>query len=74
MAQQTAVEYLVESLLSIYTNEGLSYNQKAVDAKLVIDKAKAMEREQIINACEHFADYPFEKDDYEEYYNETYTK
>lgn len=74
MAQQTAVEWLIESLLSIYTNEGLSYNQKAVDAKLVIDKAKAMEREQIINACEHFADYPFENDDYEEYYNETYNK
>lgn len=74
MAQQTAVEWLIESLLSIYTNEGLSYNQKAVDAKLVIDKAKAMEKGQIVKACEHFAEYPFEINDYFQYYDETYKK
>jgi hypothetical protein len=38
------------------------------------DKAKAMEKEQILNACQHFADYPFDENDIQQYYNETYNK
>ncbi len=77
MAQVTAVEWLIESLLSIYTNEGLSYNQKAVDAKLVIDKAKAMEKEQIKTAffegtCDWRKPYLENMQKAEKYYNVTY--
>jgi hypothetical protein len=61
MTQQTAVEWFYQRIL-------------AEDIKVVFEQAKAMEKEQIINACEHFADYPFNEQDYQQYYNETYNK
>jgi hypothetical protein len=64
MAQQTAVEFL--SLRYHHRQGYLSQDD--------IAEAKAMEKEQIINACEHFADYPFNEQDYQQYYNETYNK
>jgi hypothetical protein len=63
MAQQTSVEWLVEQLL---------------DGKLLmpslIEQAKAMEKQQILNASRQFADYPFDENDIQQYYTETYNK
>jgi hypothetical protein len=61
MAQQTAVEWFYQRIL-------------AEDIKAVFEQAKAMEKEQILNACYQFSDYPFNKEDHLEYYNETYNK
>jgi hypothetical protein len=60
MKQQTAVDWLVKEF-------------SLEEFKATIEFAKAKEKEQIINACESHADYPFEHKDFEEYYNETYT-
>ena len=64
MEKQTAVEWLA---LRYHHRQGyLSQDD--------IAEAKAMEKEQILNACQHFADYPFDLDDVKQYYNETYNK
>jgi len=68
MAQQTAVEWLVHQL---------NTRQKPLDNSQIdelFEQAKAMEKEQIINACEQFSHYPFDIIDYYQYYNETYNK
>jgi len=62
MAQQTAVEWLIEKQLD--AGYGLPKEWR--------EQAKAMEKEQIINACESHADYPFDYKDFIDYYNETY--
>jgi|GEM_PF-4330307 len=49
-------------------NESLKKELQASD----FEQAKAMEKEQIINACESHANYPFEYKDFIDYYNETY--
>ena len=64
MAQQTAVEWL----------ELVYHSQQGYISKKDIEQAKAMEKEQILNACYHFSDYPFNKEDHLEYYKETYSK
>jgi len=63
MSNQTAIEWLVEQL-PLIQQEGL---------RDVIEQAKAMEKQQIINAVDGF---PISKRhlDGEEYYNETYGK
>jgi hypothetical protein len=64
----TAVEWLIHQL---------NTRQKPLDNSQIdelFEQAKAMEKEQIINACEHFADYPSNEQDYQQYYNETYNK
>jgi hypothetical protein len=61
MAQQTAVEWFYQRIL-------------AEDIKEVFEQAKEMEKEQILNACQQFADYPFDENDIQQYYNETYNK
>ena len=76
MAQQTAVEWLIDRLLdgSIRfeeTDMGFLIAMKNGDE---IEQAKVMEKEQILNACYQFSDYPFNKEDHLEYYNETYNK
>jgi hypothetical protein len=64
MAQQTAVEFLV-----------MRYHQwQGVLKDIDIEQAKAMEKQQIIDACNALADYPFTNEDSENYYNETYNK
>jgi hypothetical protein len=45
-----------------------------ISARELWQQAKAMEKEQILNACQHFADYPFDENDIQQYYNETYNK
>ena len=76
MAQQTAVDFLVSQIINKHRMAVLINNNNEVKLDIpkdLIDVAKAMEKEQIINACESHADYPFEHKDFEEYYNETYT-
>jgi hypothetical protein len=61
MKKQTAVEWFYQRIL-------------AEDIKPVFEQAKAMEKEQILNASRAFADYPFDENDIQQYYNETYNK
>lgn len=59
----TAVEWLEDKLNGVDT--GVSYHH----FKKIIEQAKEMEKEQIIDAFEHFA---FNLNDGEQYYNETF--
>lgn len=66
--KQTAVEWMINKL-----EDDLSLGMKQYDS--IIKQAKAMEKEQILNACHHGVDY--DKSPYknaEEYYKETYGK
>jgi hypothetical protein len=63
--QQTAVEWLVNNLPQRFKNIMLITGDK------IIEQAKQMEKEQIINAYEKGAE---ESWDAEKYYNETYNK
>jgi len=62
--EQTAVEWLVDKVIE-YQQKGLKIS-KNLD-KLVIEQAKEMEKQQIINAL---AEHP--NIDSEQYYNETF--
>jgi hypothetical protein len=67
MEKQTAVEFLIESVMSrgLYTTEMLEE----------FEQAKEMEKQQIINCYNqswHFRDKPYETA--EKYYNETFGK
>jgi hypothetical protein len=64
MAQQTAVEYLLEKLYTEYRFEF---------SGTIVDIAKAMEKEQIITA-RWVGDYSCDLIKAEQYYNETYNK
>jgi hypothetical protein len=71
MAQQTAVEWLLEQIKNKNGKEFTSYYTE------FIDQAKAMEKEQIKNSfndgyCK--GDEELSWDDIEKYYNETYNK
>ena len=70
MSKQTAVEWMVNGLL---VSNYISKDSKVMNA--FIKKAKALEKEQIINA---FIDGDFMSTgmdkDAEQYYNETYNK
>jgi hypothetical protein len=82
MAQQTAVEWLIEKIQS-YQIEIDMYNSINIDIpKYMIEQAKEMEKLQIINAfktgeynsVDYFnAEYPHQETS-ENYYNETYNK
>lgn len=65
MKEKTAVEWFFDNLKN--------HEIQAEHFELYI-QAKAINKEQILNACNYFADYPFTKEDSEEYYNETYNK
>ena len=62
MKRQTAVEWLVDELIL----EGFNV------PKVFYDKAKEMEKEQIIEAYYYDPNCDEIKDDGEQYYNETY--
>ena len=70
MAQKTAVEYLIDELIEMdeLTPLGLK----------VLEKAKQMEKDQIVNtylnACKALTPYGYYKNSAEQYYNETYGK
>jgi len=64
--KQTAVEWLEDNLLSEpWTEEHFKYNAECWD------KAKEMEKEQIVNAYND-CEWTGEHEDGEQYYNETY--
>jgi predicted patatin/cPLA2 family phospholipase len=65
MAQQTAVEWIEHNIQS---------DMNFMEIMGLIRQAKAMEKEQILNASRQFADYPFDENDIQQYYNETYNK
>jgi hypothetical protein len=66
--KQTAVEWLVNKIASKIDNEYWSNQQ---DITEYIEQAKAMEKEQIINAW-IVADNPLQRMEAEKYYNITY--
>ena len=79
MAQQTAVQWLLSELqirlLKIKSEPNGIVREKMINSFLIdAEQAEAMEKEQIINACNALADYPFTNEDSENYYNETYNK
>jgi hypothetical protein len=77
MAQQTAVELLHEKsneLITQYLDNKITKRDLITMHHNILYPHKEIEKEQIINACEHFADYPFNEQDYKQYYNETYNK
>jgi hypothetical protein len=67
MAQQTAVEYLIEKLFTEY---------RFAFSGTIVDEAKEMEKEQIMKAIEVGYNQYFNRqyDSTEQYYNETYNK
>ena len=72
MAQQTAVEWLENELHNFIH----PYHGK--DFLPILEQAKQMEKEQIINtylnACSRVTPYGYYNDSAEQYYNETYNK
>ena len=78
MAQQTAVEWLIEKIQS-YQIEIDMYNRINIDVpKYMIEQAKEMEKDQICEAWQHSKQQTFlglgKVLTSEEYYNETYKK
>jgi hypothetical protein len=76
MAQQTAVEWLIEKIQS-YQIEIDKYNRINIDVpKYMIEQAKAMEKEQIIIAYDrgYIDGYPDNGKVGLDYYKETYNK
>ena len=73
MAQQTAVEWLLRQLSNEFISEVFLHRWSEVSG--IIDKAKQMEKEQIINAFidGEFMSTGMDKDAYI-YYNEKYGK
>ena len=69
MEKQTAVEWFNQQLLDRQNGKGDSSSWDEI-----LEQAKAMEKEQILNASRQFADYPFDENDIQQYYNETYNK
>jgi dsDNA-specific endonuclease/ATPase MutS2 len=60
--QQTAIDWLVENLYYILKTEHYD----------IIEKAKEMEKKQIINAYKEFLNTTLSDEVYEDYYNETF--
>ena len=62
--KETAVEWLIKQMVQSTTMKGWIE---------IFDKAKEMEKKQIINACEKFGNLNgVDIEDYEQYYNETF--
>jgi hypothetical protein len=81
MAQQTAVEWLIEQLIKMDKElDGRRKNEDATVLKLnpikLFEQAKAMEKDQIVHAWENGAlpDLLKEFKNSRIYYNETYNK
>jgi hypothetical protein len=69
--KQTVVEWLVEELRG-YDDKGDFIFNGVITSEL-IEQAKAMHKDEIMNACDRFANsIDFEIEDFEHYYNETY--
>jgi HSP90 family molecular chaperone len=71
MAQQTAVEWLIEQMIKeISKHISIEITPRGSE---LIEQAKEMEKEQIVNAWMDI-DTDFERKCAEQYYNETYGK
>ncbi len=78
MAQQTAVEYLIQEI----KNDVFVHSKSTKEWNEIFKQAKAMEKEQIMNAWnERATPYPMKGMGYsvidatgEQYYNETYNQ
>lgn len=67
--KQTAVEWLLDNLISEpYSEEDFNHNSN------MWDKAKEMEKQQIIDAYNENENYMCDGTDGEQYYNETFNK
>jgi hypothetical protein len=66
--KQTAVEWLFNKLWD--TNHITQYTTQGVDSFELLEQAKAMEKQQIIEAC-NYGDF---EELGEQYYNKTYNK
>jgi hypothetical protein len=71
--QETAIDYLVEKLIKLGYLHSKNYGQSN-NVKKVIEQAKAMEKEQIINTFKDAQVFKVMNDEIraEQYYNETY--
>ena len=65
--KQTAVEWLLIQIHKHWNSEGLSFDK-------ILEQAKVMEKEQIINAYDKGEFNQGCNDEAEQYYNETYKK
>jgi len=63
----TAVEWLIDEL----TDNGIEYLDLAYE---IIEQAKEMEKQQIIDAFQYKFFHPYVENEPEQYYNETYKK
>ena len=75
MAQQTAISWLIENIPQRFANAFMN------ECEDVIEQAKQMEKEQIVNAWDKrcrkgtfISGWHIETQDGEQYYNETYKK
>jgi hypothetical protein len=69
--KQTAVQWLVEELnnIKVWTKNDIILQK----ADILIEQAKEMEKQQIIDACRSFGNLNGVDDsDFEQYYNETF--
>jgi hypothetical protein len=77
MSKQTSVDFLIEEFSAILGNVNFTAMQGLL-LKDAVERAKEMEKEQIIEAHLHGMDFipvdPNYKGDAENYYNETYKK
>ena len=65
--KQTAVEWLLIQIHKHWNSEGLSFDK-------ILEQAKVMEKEQIVNAYDTGEFNQGCNDEAEQYYNETYKK
>ena len=76
--KQTAVEWFSNQTYELFEQYSEGKFDRVQLNKLMVDatnKAKEMEKEQIIDACQHGVDYDKSPYNYaEQYYNETYGK
>ena len=65
MKNQTAVEWLIEQMKKPYSDKYI------MD---ILEQAKEMEKQQHQETATHFFPTSLKKEDFEQYYNETYEK
>jgi hypothetical protein len=72
--QQTAVEWLIEQLQKTrdYQRVINEANQSSTSVRDVIDEAKEMEKQQIVDGIDYFKKRPYTDIEPKQYYNETY--
>jgi hypothetical protein len=67
MKKETAIEWLIEELIKYKLKPDEIYPDN-----VLFQKAKIMEKQQIIDAIKFFKERPYNEETPEQYYNETY--